>query len=39
MGSYWVVTIVWLIVYYIISSNVWVGLVCGGGDLGWSGLI
>ena len=25
--------------YYIMSSNIWVGLVCGGGSLGWSGLI
>ena len=24
--------------YYIMSSNVWVGLVCGGGGLGWSGV-
>ena len=26
--------------YYIMRSNVWVGLMCGGGDgLGWSGFI
>jgi len=26
--------------YYIVSSNIWVGLVCGGGGcLGWSGFI
>ena len=35
--SYWVVTIVWLIVYYIMSWNVWVGLVCGGDGLEWCG--
>ena len=38
-SSYWVVTIVWLIVYYIMSSNVWGGLVCGGVGLEWSGVI
>ena len=25
--------------YYIMSSNIWVGLVCGGGGLGWSEFI
>ena len=38
MSSYWIVTIVWLIVYYIMSRNIWVGLVCGGGGLEWCGV-
>ena len=39
MGFYCVVIIVWLIVYSIMSSNVWVGLVCGGGGLEWNEVI
>jgi len=32
--SYWIVTIIWLIIYYIMRSNIWVELVCGSGGLG-----
>jgi len=34
---YWVGIIIWLIVYYIMSWNVWAGLMYGGDSLEWGG--